>query len=159
MKKFLLSCFALLFSTSALSEDEPIKLNSPEWLFGQRVAIQHISLSPDGEQIVFIAPGPGRDSRVYHTTLTDKEPKMIAGSSGKPEQTLWCDFVSNARITCRIFYINDDGGVLLTNRELIALDIEGKDIKPLGQKRSFTVREEGNPTATSWTGFRIATMF
>lgn len=141
-----------LASVPAFAEQQPIKTSSPEWFFGQRQAIQSIALSPDGEQVVFIAPGPGRDSRVYHVALADKKPKLITGTTGKPEQALWCDFVSNARIACRIFYINDDGGLLLTNRELIALDIDGEDIKPLGQKRSFysTGRRQNDGFILDW---------
>ncbi|MEL6875288.1 MAG: hypothetical protein AAGM33_07385, partial [Pseudomonadota bacterium] len=124
-------------STSAHAQSDEIKLTSPEWLFGQRAAIQDISLSPDGKQVVFIAPGPGRDSRVYHASLDDKKPKMITVSSGNPERATWCDFVSNTRIACRLYYVHDEGGLLLSSGELIALDIDGQDLKPLGQKRSL----------------------
>lgn len=152
LRYFYFILIAFITSTSVQAEVQPVQTNSPEWTFGQRAAIQDISLSPDGQQVVFIAPGPGRDSRVYYVSLSDKKPKLITGTTGKPEQAIWCDFVSNKRIACRIFYINDDGGLLLTNRELIALDIDGKDIKPLGQKRSFysTGRRQNDGFILDW---------
>ncbi len=136
--RLVLFLFAVIgAATSAHAQSDDIKLNSPEWLFGQRAAIQDISLSPNGKQVVFIAPGPGRDSRVYHASLDDKNPKMITVSSGNPERATWCDFVSNTRIACRLYYIHDEGGLLLSSGELIALDIDGQALKPLGQKRSL----------------------
>ncbi|SIO05077.1 Prolyl oligopeptidase family protein [Parasphingorhabdus marina DSM 22363] len=131
--------FALLlltvigFSASANAQTEA----EPEWLFGQRQGVLDISLSPDGKQIVYVAPGPGRTSHVYHVNLADKQPKLISRSSGNPERITGCDFISGNRITCSVYGVRDIGGAIINYRENIALGTDGKDMQKLGQRQSF----------------------
>lgn len=111
--------------------------SKPEWLFGQRQGVSDISLSPDGKQIVYVAPGPGRTSHVYHVSLADKKPKLISRSSGNPDRILSCNFVSNARVACRLYGLFKDGRQINYFSERIAIGTDGGNMKRLGQKRSF----------------------
>lgn len=111
--------------------------SKPEWLFGQRQGVSDISLSPDGKQIVFVAPDAGRGTNVYYVDLNEKKPRLVTRSSGNPEQVVGCGFVSNSRLACTIYAVGESGGIKLSYSERVALDLDGKNMKPLGQKRSY----------------------
>lgn len=125
-------------TTSVYSQNAtPTKLYSAGALFGVRETVQQIDLSPDGNRVVYISPGPGRTSLALVADLASKaEPQVAIASNGKPEKLTWCKFVSNSRLICQIYGIADASSFLVPYTRLIALDIDGKNIKMLGQKSS-----------------------
>jgi dipeptidyl aminopeptidase/acylaminoacyl peptidase len=111
--------------------------------FGTRESAQNMDLSPDGSKVVFLGAGPGRSTVVYVADIAAGSSKPILYSKADPEALRWCEFVSNMRLACRFTAIvPSDGtglapaGILIPVARMIAIDIDGKNIKQLGQPSS-----------------------
>ena len=115
----------------------PQKLDTAGARFGVRESVLHMDMSPDGNRIVYLAPGPGRTTTAYVAALAGGEQKLVLGSSGNPERLRWCNFVTNDRLICRVTGMVEDAGVLIPFSRLIAVDAGGGNVKTLGQKSSW----------------------
>ena len=126
--------FALPFATQSTAQT---KLNSAGALFGVRETVQQIDISPDGSRIVYITPGAGRITVALVAELgSDAEPQVAIASNGNPDILNSCHFVSNTRLVCQFSGVVDNAGILLGYSRLVAMDIDGKNTKMLGQKSS-----------------------
>jgi len=105
-------------------------------LFGVRENVQQMDISPDGRSVVYVTPGSGRTSAVFVADLASGTPQRVLQSSGSPDRVSWCNFVSNTRLICRFVGQVDRAGLLIPFSRLIAVDTDGKNIRPLGQKSS-----------------------
>lgn len=110
---------------------------SPGALFGVRESVQQIDISPDGNNIVYVTPGTGRISAVFLADLASGTQQQVIQSGGNPERLSGCNFVSNIRLICRFVGEVDSAGLLIPFARLIAVDTDGKNVKPLGQRSSF----------------------
>jgi dipeptidyl aminopeptidase/acylaminoacyl peptidase len=111
---------------------------SPAALFGVRDSVQQINISPDGQRVVYLQPGPGRSTRVYISDLAaNSEPRLVIGSAGNSERLSWCNFVDNDRLICRVSGMADGAGVLTPFSRLVSMDTSGQDLKLLGQTASY----------------------
>ncbi|MFN3944903.1 MAG: alpha/beta hydrolase family protein [Allosphingosinicella sp.] len=113
---------------------------NPAVLFGIRESVQHASLSPDGTKLVFIGPGPGRTSVAYMVDLNQPTPtpRPITGSNGNPERLMWCNFVSNERVVCRVYaLVANANGVLVPFQRLFAVNTDGSNVRELGQRQTM----------------------
>ena len=104
--------------------------------FGTREAASSMDLSPDGQRIVYVGPGPGKMSVVFSADLKTGNVKPILRASGDPESIDWCAFAGNTRIVCRYSGFVLDGRRLVSFARTISLNLDGTDIKELGQRRS-----------------------
>ena len=115
---------------------QPASLASDAAAFGVREAATTMDLSPDGRRLVYVGPGPGRYSVVFVADLTTGDVKPILKSDGNPESLAWCGFVSNERIACRYGAVRRESGILIGYGRMIALNVDGTDVKALGQRSS-----------------------
>lgn len=147
MKRILFS-IALLAAGAAYAEQPSAPATAPAAaqpradaaaLFGVRESIEHIDLSPNGQRVVFLQPGPGRSTLVFvHDLATDGDPRQILRSSGSPERLRWCRFATNDRLVCQVTGMGQgDAGMLLPFSRLISLNTDGSDLRQLGQSSSF----------------------
>ncbi len=123
----LMACHASAQSTSLATDAAD---------FGAREAAQNMDLSPDGNHIVYVGPGPGRASIVLVGDLTTGDAKPVIRSTADPEAFSWCAFAGNDRLVCRYFAVVADAGHLLGFGRLIALGNDGSNVKALGQRSS-----------------------
>lgn len=106
-------------------------------IFGARASIEQISLSPSGDRIAYIEPDIGRRSVLMVSHLTDgSAPQAVTWSEGNPWNLSWCGWASNTRLVCEMNALLDDIEKLVPASRMIALDIDGKNIKQLGQRSS-----------------------
>lgn len=106
-------------------------------LYGARENVEHLDISPDGTRVVFLQPGPGRDTVAFVYTLTGGgAPREVARSSGSPERLHWCNFAANDRLVCQIVAMDASAGFLLPFARLISVDLEGQSPLLLGQQGS-----------------------
>lgn len=84
--------------------------------FGALEAVSDVSLSPDGNNIAFIAPEPGRGNSLFvvGTAEGSPSPRRVTRASGDPERLQWCGWANNTRLVCRV-----------TGREIVGRDIFG----------------------------------
>lgn len=114
----------------------PARLNTAGALFGERETVQQIDISPDGNQVVYVTPGPGRTSAAYVANLTGGEPQLVHRSDGSPDRLSWCKFVSSERLVCQVSGAVETASVLVPFSRLFAVGTDGKNIRMLGQRGS-----------------------
>ena len=134
LKKFILLGGTVSLGSAIAMAQAP---HSPEVLFGARETIHDIDISPDGNKLVYVAPGPGASSIIHVADLAEGNSRPISRSSGNPETLRRCDFVSNSRLVCSVTALIDINGELIPFSRLNSLNIDGSDAKPLGQQASF----------------------
>ncbi|WP_373491344.1 alpha/beta fold hydrolase [Parasphingorhabdus sp.] len=100
--------------------------NEKAKIFGAMPAVRDISISPDGNKVAFISPGPGRQIDLYSIDLTKGNiPVRVTTSSGEPEKLSWCGWVSNERLACKINAIEDYAGTLYGSSTVFAVNADG----------------------------------
>ena len=106
-------------------------------LFGVREQVEHIDLSPDGQRVVYLTPGPDRDTRVLVANVDGSGPVLQAlSSNGRPDRIRWCNFASNTRLVCQTAGQVDEAGLLVPYSRLLTVDIDGGNGAMLGQRAS-----------------------
>jgi hypothetical protein len=74
--------------------------------FGARPDAAALRLSPDGNNVAFIVPVNGAGSAVKTLSLAPgAKAKIALYASGKPDRITGCDWVSNDRLVCQIYWI------------------------------------------------------
>ncbi|MDB6013384.1 MAG: peptidase prolyl oligopeptidase active site domain protein [Gammaproteobacteria bacterium] len=101
--------------------------------FGARPSVSHLTLSPDGQNVAYIAPGDGPGTKVYTINLAKKtsaRPVMMA--DGKPLRIERCDWVSNERLVCNVFgIVRDPTAGLAPVSRVVAVNADGSNTKIL----------------------------
>ncbi len=106
-------------------------------LFGARPAVSHASLSPDGNQIAFIAPAAGQGSALFVSETNESAtPKRLYQVDGKPERLSKCQWVSNSRITCSLWGVANDGSGIVVFSRVVAFNSDGSNPKMLSDRTS-----------------------
>jgi dipeptidyl aminopeptidase/acylaminoacyl peptidase len=108
----------------------------PAAAFGARQGVEDISLSPDGATIAFVVPDSGRGNGLYTVPVdSSKPPVRILVASGGPETIDNCDWVSNARILCRVLIARRELGTPYTASRLVAVDSAGGNAKVVSTRQ------------------------
>ncbi|RST30523.1 S9 family peptidase [Sphingomonas ginkgonis] len=105
--------------------------------FGSREEVKGLDISPDGTKAVYVAPAKDRWSAVMVVDLAKADSHPIAVSNANPETLRWCRFASDTRLVCRFTANVSVNGVLAGFSRLVAMDLDGKNAKELGQQNSF----------------------
>jgi dipeptidyl aminopeptidase/acylaminoacyl peptidase len=128
------------FIASAVAGQEapqPAQNADPAALFGARARIEQIDLSPDGQRLVYLTPGPRASTMVVMQQLGATQAQVILRTDGNPERVNWCNFVSNDRLVCRITFLQRRNNFLIPFYRLLSVDASGGDPKLLGERESF----------------------
>lgn len=137
-KLAVLTAFVFAATAFAQAPAPPPAAPDPAELFGTRESVSQIDISPDGQHVVYVTPGPGRASFVVISDFgPTAQPRPIFRADGNPERLRWCRFVTNDRLVCQITLtvMNSDG--LAPFSRLVSIDTTGHDLKQLGQNASF----------------------
>jgi acetyl esterase/lipase len=125
--------------------------------FGARESVSHVSLSPDGMSVAYIAPTTGQGSVVYVQSLAKGatlSSKPILGATGKPERLGGCDWVSNQRLVCAIYGMVADSIMLepVELSRLIAINTDGTKMQLLSTRGNFYTRglQLGGGNVVDW---------
>lgn len=130
MRKF--SCAALVVvSATASPAAERVPGDELASRFGARPAVEQISLSPDGERVAIVSPDKGQGNVLIVTRpgLTEVTPIMRA--SGAPDRLTDCHWVSNTRIVCRIYLLQNERGKTIELTRTVAIDADGANRRML----------------------------
>lgn len=132
---------ALAFGAATASAQDvpaaaPKVLDSAGALFGVRESVESIALSPSGRRIVYITPGKGSISSAYVADLAGGPHTLVTQSSGVPDRLRWCEFATETRLVCRTGGVATAAGILVSYSHLFAVDDDGKNPRPLGQRGS-----------------------
>ncbi len=127
----------LIAASAAAAQPAAQPAADPASLYGVRENIEHIDISPDGSRVVFMQPGPGRETIAYVYELAGGgAARQVARTSGSPERLRWCNFAANDRLVCQIVAMDATAGFLIPFARLISVDLEGGNPQLLGERRS-----------------------
>lgn len=127
--------FAVAKPALAAPVDKPaavMEIDQAARLFGTRPASFAPDLSPNGDKIVYLASGPGAITVVRVLDVATSADKLLAKSSGKPDQLSWCGFVDERWIVCRFGGWVSAAGMTYPVARTIAVDTVTAKVKPLG---------------------------
>ena len=104
--------------------------------FGARPSVSNLTLSPNGENVAYLAPDDGPGTRVFAINLVGKRTRrLVLTSNGKPFHIRHCDWVSNDRLVCMLSGIVRDPTAGLTPfTRMIAIDVDGSNLKMLSNQ-------------------------
>jgi dipeptidyl aminopeptidase/acylaminoacyl peptidase len=130
---------AAMAAVPAVGQPPAAPAANPAELYGARDNVEAVDLSPDGRRVVYLQPGPGRQTVAYLAEIgSSAAPTVVVASDGNPERLQRCDFVTNDRLVCVV-----TGMVMSADRTLIpfsrriAVDATGRNVATLGQQSSF----------------------
>jgi dipeptidyl aminopeptidase/acylaminoacyl peptidase len=131
--------FAIFAALMAAAPAAAQPAADPALLYGARDNVEGIDLSPDGRHVVFLQPGPGRQTVAYLAEVgSTAAPTMVATSDGNPERMQQCSFVTNDRLICIVTgMVRSPSQVLIPFSRRIAIDTNGANAATLGQQSSF----------------------
>jgi dienelactone hydrolase len=110
----------------------------PATLFGAREGVEDISLSPSGTRIAFIAPARGQGNVLFVADAAGgSAPVATLTAAGDPERISSCGWVSDARLVCEIYMLQQISGVLLPFTRTIAVDAGGGNLKMLSNRARY----------------------
>ena len=106
--------------------------------FGAREAVNAPDLSPDGSTILYLTPGPGRQTVAVVGNLATGQFNKTLSTDGSPESLQWCHYASQTRAVCRFAGFVRwtgavDNGIPVYFGRMIAVDLDGSKPKLLGQ--------------------------
>jgi dipeptidyl aminopeptidase/acylaminoacyl peptidase len=128
----------LLASAAATGASAQIMpLDQAAKAFGTRESVQSMAISPSGNRLVLLSAGPGRSTLVRIVELPAMSTRTILSSGGDPEGFRRCDFASDTQLICRYSGNGMLGNDVVGMARLVTFDTDGKNMKELGQRRSF----------------------
>ncbi|HYI64183.1 MAG TPA: alpha/beta fold hydrolase [Allosphingosinicella sp.] len=128
----------IFFTAFAASGAAAQPAADPASLYGARENIEHLDISPDGSRVVFMQPGPGRETLAYVYELAGGgAARQVARSDGNPERLRWCNFAANDRLVCQVAAMDTSAGFLIPFARLISVDLEGRNPQLLGERSSL----------------------
>jgi len=105
--------------------------------FGARQDITDLTLSPDGNNVAFVVAVDRVSSAVKTLSLAPgAKAKIALFASGKPDRIQKCNWVSNDRLVCQIFWIGPHPDLLPFWR-LVAVNADGSNLKYLGKPKGY----------------------
>lgn len=138
MRKLLLAGIALAAVATGAAATAQETADAAALRFGARADVLDISLSPSGNKIVFIAPGPGHTEVVNVIDLAaDAEIKAVLTNNEKVVDIDWCQWASEERLLCQLSGMGGGGGsILIPFDRLIAINADGTNIRMISQRDS-----------------------
>ena len=115
--------------------------------FGARPSVLDISLSPSGEKIAYIGPGPGTADVLYVANLAgDRTPRAVNYIDDPSLELSRCDFATEERLICDIYGISSIDGILAGFTRVISVAADGSDMSLLtvrDSSRALGARQDG----------------
>lgn len=130
-----LSVLGFALSTQATSAQAQRQLTSAESAaaFGAREHIRDASISPDGNSIALVVPGPAQSTIVETLDMRTGSARQVNYANGDPMTLTSCAWASNLRLVCNLYGVSDQNyGQWLPYRRMIAMNADGSNPLPLG---------------------------
>jgi dipeptidyl aminopeptidase/acylaminoacyl peptidase len=128
----------MALGAAASAAEQGDKQFDPAAAFGSRPSVSSISISPDGANIAYVSAAAGRGSVLFTAQLNaDSKPRPALTSDGKPFELQGCEWVSNSRLVCTLFFLAKSNLELAPFTRLIAVDSDGRNFKLLSQHPTY----------------------
>lgn len=103
----------------------------PSVAFGFREDVSDVSISPDGKSVAFIRAVGARGQSVEVVPVAGGEPKRILASDGKPERVTKCNWSTNTRLFCNIYFVTMLGTQRSAFTRQVAVNADGSGVRVL----------------------------
>ncbi len=130
----LLACASLFAVAPAFAQNASLAADAKA--FGSREAVIEPRLSPDGTSVMHLTPGPGPKTYAVISNLATGKMTVMTAVDGSPDRLRWCDYSAPDRAVCLVTGSAETQGELLGFERLIAMNVDGKSAKLLGQPQS-----------------------
>ena len=109
----------------------------PEKAFGARESVSSATLSPAGTRFAFLAPTQGQGNALYTAPVDGSSaPRRVLAASGDPERLRGCGWVSESRLVCNVYVVQDGGsGETVGTSRLVATDHDGANVKLITRRQ------------------------
>ena len=104
--------------------------------FGTRDGARSMDLSPSGHKLLFITPGPTRESLLRVVDLDSGDRKIILKMTADPESLDWCRFATDTQIVCQYSATQQSRDAIIGFTRLVTLGIDGSKVRPIGRRSS-----------------------
>ncbi len=104
---------------------QPAATVDPAIAFGARENVEFVALSPDGSKIAYSIPIAGQGSRLYWTEVGGAQPHPITNVDGVEQRITRCGWVSNRRLVCQLYRVQEFAGYTGSGTRFVAMDIDG----------------------------------
>lgn len=115
--------------------------------FGVRQTVLQISLSPSGDKLAFISPGPSGAEVVNIIDLKgDLAVRPLINNAGQTADFTRCDWANEEHLVCRIDGVSAGAGLLVDFSRLVSIDVASGEtvmLTPSTNVRSIGGRQDG----------------
>lgn len=112
--------------------------------FGARESIRNISISPEGKQVVMVAPRLDGGENAVVVNLQTGGIVPILSSKGVTEWISHCQFILESRVICQINLRDGTGRAVSAATRLVTLASDGSDMKLLSAKETSNAYYKSN---------------
>jgi dienelactone hydrolase len=128
---------AALISAAGVQAQSAHTLADDAAAFGAREAVAHARLSPDGQSVIYLTPGPGPKTYAVISNLQTGKSTTVVSTDGNPENLTSCDYSAPQRVVCSIEGNVDVTGHLVGFRRMVSMGTNGADAKLLGKPMRY----------------------
>lgn len=130
--RFLASASLAVLATLAATPVSAEELAETAARFGARQSVSDVSISPSGNQLLYVSPGSSSDETIYVVDLnSDAPPKAIVTMNEAKARLNGCDWATDERIVCDLYGMQEIGSTLLYFTRPIAMKSDGTDVTRL----------------------------
>lgn len=139
------SALALVAAAAgAQSHDDPLAAK-----FGARESVRDIAISPEGKQVLLVAPRPDGGENAVVVSLANGAAAPVLGANGTTEQIAGCFFVIETHVVCRLYLRKGTGLDVETATRLVSVTTDGSKMEQL------TAEMRSNALYDSYSGGSI----
>lgn len=107
--------------------------------FGARENVLDIGISPDGKQLALVIPRPNGGEAVTVLSADGSSPPRLAlTSKGISEQITGCDWVSNSRLLCKLWFVDGKSKDISAFTRNVAINVDGTQAKVIVISQGMT---------------------
>lgn len=126
LARFGASALALAAAAADAQSTDPLAAK-----FGARESVRDIGISPEGKQVVFVAPRPDGGENAIVVSLADGNAVPILGANGTTEQITDCTFVIETHVVCKLYLRKGTGLDVETATRLVSVSADGAKMEQL----------------------------
>jgi len=109
-------------------------INAAAARFGARESVRDISISPEGKQVVVVAPRAGGGDTAVVVSLADGSAVPILNAAGTDQQITNCQFVLETHVVCEVYLRRGSGRNVEAATRLFSIPADGSKMEQLSAR-------------------------
>jgi dienelactone hydrolase len=120
------AALAMTAATAGAQSPDPLAAK-----FGARESVRDIAISPEGEQVVMVAPRSDGGESAVVVSLANGAAVPVLGANGTTEQITGCFFVIETHVVCRLYLRKGTGLDVEAATRLVSVTADGQRMEQL----------------------------